>query len=147
MSDPTTASRRAGPGDQLTMTCPICAAPRLVDRPVLSADRLNEIHALESFRPGLRHEILSVFTDSAETSLERCRQALAEGQRDVLIQAAHRLLGSASSVGAEQLASLAAQTEAGAAAACEEHTLRALLEQLQRAVDEALSAYRQWLAT
>ncbi len=124
--------------------CPVCAAHTQEDQ-LLQASRLDEILALEAYRPNLRAQMLAVFDACARDSLQDCRQAYRCGDQAALVHAAHRLMGSAASLGAERLRRLAAETETCAQAQADNLALADLLERLAATLDDTLCAYRHWL--
>lgn len=125
--------------------CPVCAADGRTS-PLLTDARLDEILALEAHRPDLRIRILEVFSTSTHESLQQCRTAHARGDRPALVHAAHRLMGSATSLGATRLSRLAAQAERQAQAGGDADALAGLLDSLAQTRQDTLAAYRRWLA-
>ncbi len=64
--------------------------------------------------PAFGHQFLGVYLTQSRAQLDAIRQALAEGKSDAVLFAAHKLKGSASTVGALRLALLCDRAESAA---------------------------------
>ena len=73
---------------------------------------IAQIRQLESIRPGVLLQLVSVFERSALTSLARIRQSLLEGDAEQLRLTLHSLKGTTGSLGARRLSALVGVFEA-----------------------------------
>ncbi len=73
---------------------------------------IAQIRQLESIRPGVLGQLVSVFERSAATALARIRQSVREGDAEQLRLTLHSLKGTAGSLGARRLSALVAVFEA-----------------------------------
>lgn len=129
----------------LSVTCPNCDAQLMLELPLLDPEHLAEIESLESARPGLRAHMLALFSGSARAGMNTCGSAWKAGNRESLAHAAHRLKGSAASLGAIRLRMLAAGVEKDALSTRGALIGEDRLEELDVALEETITAYREWL--
>ena len=79
---------------------------------VLDPDALNQLRALdEPGQTSLLAEIVDTFKASSASDLERLRAALEVGDHETVLNAAHRIRGAASALGADQVRSIAQTLE------------------------------------
>jgi HPt (histidine-containing phosphotransfer) domain-containing protein len=114
-----------------------------VSEPWLSPAQLEEIRALAQVRPDFREQVLVLFEDAATEALEGCLGAWLGGDTDQLQSFAHRLKGTAASIGALKLRSQAEklETDAGNEARVERYQL----DELEQSIDATCRAYAEWL--
>lgn len=117
----------------------------MVGPPLLNIEHLAEIASLESHRPGLGEQMLTLFTDSARASMNICEAAWKAENREQLAMAVHRLKGSAAGLGAVRLRMLAAELERVALEERDEPIHAQRLQELDATLEETISAYRGWL--
>lgn len=117
----------------------------MIGPPLLNIEHLAEIESLESHRPGLGEQMLTLFTDSSRASMNICETAWKAENREQLAMAVHRLKGSAAGLGAVRLRMLAAELERVALEERGEPVHAERLEELNATLEETISAYRQWL--
>lgn len=81
--------------------------------PVLDLAVLAELRELGGVSdPGLADELVTLFLDDAARRLVSLEDALARGERQVLMRAAHTLRSSSSNVGARRVERICAELEA-----------------------------------
>lgn len=116
-----------------------------MEPPVLDTDHLAEVESLESVRPGLREQMLELFTASARTSMAACRSTWGADDPEGLALGAHHLKGNAATLGAIRLRMLAADLERDAREMHGEPVGIDRLDALEATLDETIAAYRRWL--
>lgn len=131
--------------DRPSIVCPNCNSEFMIELPLLDIEHLAEIESLESFRPGLREQMLTLFTGSARSSVSTCDSAWKSEDNNGLAMAAHRLKGSAASLGATRLRDLAARLESDAQEGQKEVIDANRMEELDTTLEETILAYRRWL--
>lgn len=148
MSDPGDSTKRGthtSTHNEDESACPRCAAS-ITDNPRLLDDRhLAEISALESFRPGLKRNMLDLFIHSTGASMDECRTAAHAADAEALTHVAHRIKGNAASLGAPRLKALAAKIESQASNRDHPAAWPGMVEKLAATLSETIAGYRQWL--
>jgi HPt (histidine-containing phosphotransfer) domain-containing protein len=110
----------------------------------MNAQPLADPERLRALRDGygdVALQALEVFATTAGTTLAELRAAQAAGDRDEVRRLAHRLSGSARTVGATGMAEIAAALDAGVPDA------PAALERLEAALAPTIAALRAALAS
>lgn len=108
--------------------------PSNLPEETLDLERLEEIAALEAFRPGLVQRLIGLFRDSLGQHLPRCVDLNCNDESAVK-SSAHALKGAAASVGAERLARTAAAVEWHPADTAANSARAALPAEAERALD------------
>lgn len=110
---------------------------------LLSADHLAEILALAEVRPKFPEQMLVLFNEAATEALEGCMGAWLGADADQLASFAHRLKGTAASLGAVELCAQAErlETDAGRGA----NIQRQRLDELEQTIEATRQAYADWL--
>ena len=84
----------------------------MVEEPVLQPEPLNQIRALQ--RPGapsLLAKVIGIYLNNSPTLVQRLGKAVAQGDANALLEAAHSLKSSSANLGATQLAALCKELE------------------------------------
>lgn len=110
---------------------------------LLSPDQLAEIRALGQVRPGFPEMLLSLFESSAMEALEGCVGAWMCSDARQLESFAHRLKGTAASLGALDVRARAERLENDAGK--DISIPRERLDSLALAIDATCQAYADWL--
>ena len=109
----------------------------------LSNDQLAEIRALAEVRPEFPEQMLVLFEEAATEALEGCLGAWLSADTDQLKSFAHRLKGTAASLGAVELRAQAERLEMDAGR--EANIQRQRLDELQHSIEATCRAYADWL--
>jgi HPt (histidine-containing phosphotransfer) domain-containing protein len=112
---------------------------------LLSPEHLVEIRELAAARPELPQQLIVLFAKCMEEYLAACEQAAANGDGDAFARAAHRIAGSAASLGAPRLRALADELESAAGRQALSGLPPQALPALRMTIDDTIAAYRQWL--
>lgn len=114
-----------------------------MSEPWLNPVQLDEIRALAKVRPDFPEHMLVLFEEAATEALEGCVGAWLSADADQLESFAHRLKGTAASLGAVELRSQAERLEMDAGT--EASIQRRRLDELERAIEATCRAYADWL--
>jgi len=119
------------------------ATQPLPDPCAMNRTQLDQLTELESFKPGVRLELVELFETNAELRLTALRAAALAGNGEALRRAAHALKGVSASIGAVGVSALAAEVEAKGIQD-QEGVVRAI-EVLADAIASARTALAAWL--
>lgn len=101
-----------------------------------AGDEINYRAFAENRDPEVVRSLLSMARESTVDQITKLREAVASGDPEAIFFAAHRVKGSAGSIFASELASLAGQLEAASA---EPEKLADLLQRIEAAADDAMA--------
>lgn len=109
----------------------------MADEPVIDD---SIVEGLRRLGPEVHGEIVRLWFDNLDPTLDALRRELAAGERPALVAGAHTLRGSAANVGAARLAAACAALESGAQGGADDVTLSALLADVLTDADAARTA-------
>ena len=127
------ASKTAAKGDGAPMASPLQEADvaPMVDKSVL-ARLVTELGMAKT------QQIIDLFSDTVPATLAQARRAIHEGNRKLLVSAAHRVKSSASTIGLGSLANMAAALEAVAGEGAHEQ-VEILMVELEHGLPDVMT--------